>query len=60
MPTPYTVPSGWSGNIPFVAFPVPALAAKTTYTLSFSYTDSTSTPVCTQQFTYKAGSFTTQ
>lgn len=60
MPTPYAVPDGWSGNTPFVAFHVPALSPKTTYTLSYSYTDSTSPPVCSQQLTHMAGSFTTQ
>lgn len=60
MPTPYAVPTGWSGNIPFVAFPVPELSAKTTYTLTYTYADNTSPPVCAGQVTDTAGSFTTQ
>jgi hypothetical protein len=61
MPTPYAVPSGWSGNIPFMAFPVPTLSPSTTYNFQYTYTDSGGLPpTCTVQVTGPAGSFTTQ
>lgn len=60
-PSPYPVPPGWSGNIPYVAAPVPTLAPSTTYTLSYTYTDFNGVPpACTGPQTLPLGSFTTQ
>ncbi|MEO6991903.1 MAG: hypothetical protein ABI346_02350 [Candidatus Baltobacteraceae bacterium] len=60
-PTPYAVPSGFSGNIPFVAVPIPTLSPGVTYDVSFSYTDwADAPPACRTTVTQSLGSFTTK
>lgn len=60
-PTPYPVPTGWSGNVPYVAAPIPTLAPATTYTLSFTFTDWNGVPPsCTGPVTRSLGVFTTR
>ena len=61
MPTPYAIPTGWSGNIPFVAAPVPTLSPSTTYNITYAFTDDGGAPPsCTSQVTETSGSFTTR
>ena len=60
-PTPYPVPSGWSGNVPYVAAPIPTLSPATTYTLSYTYLDFNGVPPsCTGPVTLPLGSFNTK
>lgn len=61
LPSPYAVPSGFSGNVPFVAAPIPTLSPSTTYSVTFNYADySGIPPTCTSTYTNPLGSFTTQ
>jgi hypothetical protein len=61
MPSPYATPSGVSGHYPYVAVPIPTLASRTVYSVSYTYTDWESTaPSCSTTITRLAGRFTTQ
>ncbi len=61
IPTPNATPAGISGNIPYVAVPVPTLSPATTYALTFSFPDfGGSPPTCRTTQTQSLGSFTTR
>jgi len=61
MPTPYAIPPGWSGDIPFVAAPIPTLSPAATYTVTYTFTDDGGPPpACTVQVTATSGAFTTK
>ncbi|HEV3153717.1 MAG TPA: hypothetical protein VGZ02_07945 [Candidatus Baltobacteraceae bacterium] len=60
LPSPYAIPTGFSGNIPFSAVPVPTLSPSTTYNVSFSYIDwAENPPSCRTHVTQQLGAFTT-
>jgi hypothetical protein len=61
LPTPLaTPPPPTSAGGPYFAASVPALAASTTYSVSYAFSEWSNTPPCTQTVTVPLGSFTTQ
>ncbi len=60
LPSPHAVPSGASGDLPYVAAPIPTLSPATSYALSETYTDFNGVPpTCTAPVTQSLGSFST-
>jgi hypothetical protein len=62
VPSPHVTPgSEFSGNVSYVAAPIPTLSPATTYTINFTYPDwADEPPSCSAPVTRGLGSFTTQ
>jgi hypothetical protein len=62
LPSPRVTPgSKFSGDVSYVAVPVPTLSPETTYTVSYTYQDfADNPPSCMAPVTLPLGSFTTQ
>jgi hypothetical protein len=60
LPSPFATPSGFGGDVPYYAAPIPTLSPATAYTLTYTYTDFNGVPPsCTGPVTLQLGSFTT-